>query len=104
MRKKYKYSFAKREETEGGFASVLFAAVSLGIFLAAVGISFFFHGNAGSWIGALGVMAVLFSVCGFFLGIQSFKEREKNYRFSVIGALGNGIFFVGWLALFLIGI
>lgn len=104
MKRRYKYAFTKRAETEGGFASVVFAGISLGLFLISACISFAWEGNAGSWIGALGVMAVLFSMCGFSMGIKSFQEREKNYRLSVLGAMSNGIFFVGWLALFLIGV
>lgn len=104
MRKKFKYSFARKDETEGGFTSVLYAGISFGLFLIAALLSFAWSGNAGSWIGAFGVMAMLFSFFGFLAGIKSFKERDKNYRYSVIGAMANGVFLVGWLALFLIGI
>ena len=34
----------------------------------------------------------------------SFKEKGKNYRFSVMGAMANGVISVGWLALILIGL
>lgn len=104
MKRKYKYSFVKKEDTEDGFASVVYAGISLVIFIIAACISFLFEGNAGSWIGVLGLMAVLFSVVGFLTGLKSFKERDKNYRFSAIGSLANGVILVGWLALFLIGI
>ena len=104
MRRRYKYAFTKKGETEGGFASVIFAGISLFLFVVAAILSFAWEGNAGTWIGVLGFMAILFSICGFFIGIKSFQEKEKNYRFSVLGAMGNGVFFVGWLALFLIGV
>lgn len=104
MKKRYKYAFTRQEGTEGGYASVLFAVLSLAVFLIAAGISIFYKGNAESWLGALGVMAVLLSAYGFYIGFESFRERDKNYRNSVLGALSNGILLVGWLALFLIGI
>lgn len=104
MKKRYRYAFTKKEETEGGFASVIFACISLVLFLVSACMSFFWEGNAESWIGAFGVMGILFSVNGFLVGIKSFQEKEKNYRLSVVGAMTNGIFFVGWLALFLIGV
>lgn len=104
MRKRFKYSFTKKRETDGGFASVVFAGISLFLFLVASGLSFFWEGNAGSWIGTLGFMAILFSFYGFCIGIRSFQEREKNYRLSVLGSMANGVFCVGWLALFLIGV
>ena len=49
-------------------------------------------------------MAALFAAVGFWIGIRSFKERDRNYRFSALGSMANGVFFVGWLALFLIGV
>lgn len=104
MKRRFKYAFTKKAETEGGFASVIFACISLGIFLISACISFVWEGNAGSWLGAFGVMAILFSICGFSAGIKSFQEKDKNYRLSVLGAMANGVFFVGWLALFLIGV
>lgn len=104
MRRRYKYAFTKKGETEGGFVSVIFAGISLFLFVVAAILSFAWEGNAGTWIGVLGFMAILFSICGFFIGIKSFQEKEKNYRLSVLGAMGNGVFFVGWLALFLIGV
>ena len=104
MKRRYRYAFTKKEEAEGGFASVVFAGCSLVLFLAAVFISFIWEGNAESWIGAFGVMAILFSICGFSIGIKSFQEKEKNYKLSVLGAMANGIFAVGWLALFLMGV
>ena len=104
MRRRYKYAFTKKGETEGGFASAIFAGISLFLFLVSAVLSFVWEGKAGSWIGVLGFMAILFAVCGFFIGMKSFQEKEKNYRLSVLGALGNGVLFVGWLALFLIGV
>lgn len=104
MKKRYRYAFTKKEETEGGFASAIFACISLVLFLISAGMSFFWEGNAESWIGAFGVMGILFSMNGFLVGIKSFQEKERNYRLSMVGSMASGIFFVGWLALFLIGI
>ena len=33
MRRRYKYAFTKKGETEGGFASAIFAGISLFLFL-----------------------------------------------------------------------
>ena len=44
------------------------------------------------------------AVSGFLIGMKSFKEKGKNYRFSVMGAMANGVISVGWLALILIGL
>ena len=91
MRRKFKDTFTRKEETEGGFSSLVFAGCSLILFLVSACLSFFWEGKAESWIGALGLMAVLFSVSGFLIGMKSFKEKGKNYRFSVMGAMSNGV-------------
>lgn len=104
MKRRFKYSFAKKKETEGGFASMIFAGLTLLLFLITLVYSFIMKGKAPSWVGAFGIMAMLLSGNGFFVGISSFKEKEKSYWYSVVGSMANGIFFIGWLALFLIGI
>lgn len=104
MKKRYKYSFTRKRETDGGFASMIFAAISLFLFLLSAVLSFIWQGNAGTWVGVLGLMAALFAAAGFWTGVHSFQERDRNYRFSALGAMANGVFFVGWLALFLIGV
>ena len=90
MRRKFKYTFTRKEETEGGFSSLVFAGCSLLLFLVSACLSFFWEGKAESWI--------------FVIGMKSFKEKGKNYRFSVMGAMANGVISVGWLALILIGL
>ena len=35
----------------------------------------------------LGIMAALFSVIGFFTGLKSFKEKDRNYIISVFSGI-----------------
>ncbi len=104
MKRKFKYSFARKKEAEGGIISSIYAGFSLGLFIVSAILSFYLEGNAGRWIGTFGLMAILFSACGFVTGLKSFKEKDRNYRFSAIGSLLSGVFLVGWLALFLNGV
>lgn len=104
MKRRFKYAFTRKKETDGGFSSMIFAGISLCLFLLSAVLSFIWQGNAGTWVGVLGLMAALFAAVGFWIGIRSFKERDRNYRFSALGSMANGVFFVGWLALFLIGV
>ena len=62
MRRRYKYAFTKKGETEGGFTSAVFAGISLFLFLTSAVLSFAWEGKAGSWIGVLGFMAILLSL------------------------------------------
>lgn len=41
MRRKFKYTFTRKEETEGGFSSLVFAGCSLILFLVSACLSFF---------------------------------------------------------------
>ena len=45
MRRKFKYTFTRKEETEGGFSSLVFAGCSLILFLVSACLSFFWEGR-----------------------------------------------------------
>lgn len=104
MAKKQKYKFAKKEYAKKGVSSSVFAGVTLWLFLADCILSFFFRGTAGIFVGAIALMAMLFSVYGFYLGLSGFSEKGTSHAFCVLGAIVNGIMMVVWLALFLIGV
>ncbi len=104
MRRRFKYSFARKKEAVGGIISSVYAGFSLGLFLLSAFFSFRAEGNAGRWIGSFGLMAILFSSFGFVTGLKSFKEKDKSYRLSALGSLVNGILWIVWLSLFLNGI
>ena len=46
-RKRFKYAFAGKKESEGGLASLTYAGLSLGIFLVSVVAAFVTKGNSG---------------------------------------------------------
>ena len=48
MRRKFKYTFTRKEETEGGFSSLVFAGCSLILFLVSACLSFFWDRSAWS--------------------------------------------------------
>lgn len=104
MRKKFKYSFARGEMAEGGVESVLLAVLAILLFVSASLISFFMKGNGGNYLGALGLFSMMSSVWGFYLGLMSFREKNKNHKSSIIGSVANGLIAVGWLGLFLSGV
>ena len=103
-KKKNKYSFAKKRHSRQGIASTVFAGISLGIFCVAALCSLIFHGKGGMYLGVLGLIAIGLSVYGFIVGLKSFTEKNRDQFFCKIGAVGNGVLMVIWLALFLIGI
>lgn len=46
MRRKFKYTFTRKEETEGRFSSLVFAGCSLLLFLVSACLSFFWEGES----------------------------------------------------------
>ena len=103
-KKKNKNSFAKKKHSGQGIASTVFAGISLGIFCAAALCALIFHGKGGMYLGALGLIAIGLSAYGFVVGLKSFSEKNRDQLFCKIGAVGNGVLMVIWLALFLVGI
>lgn len=101
MRKKYRYAFAKKSPAQDGVVSTIVGGLAVLLFFAAVILSAASKGEAGAAAGGLGVFSMLLSVYGFVLGMRSFKEQDKNYRYSIIGAMGNGIFAVCQLGIVL---
>lgn len=104
MAKKNKYSFVKKKHSGQGIASTFFAGISFGIFCIGAVCALIFHGKGGLYLGAFGLIAIAFSIYGFIIGLKSFSEKNKDQLFCKIGAVGNGVLMVIWLALFLIGI
>ena len=103
MADKRRYRFTEEKSSRGGIRSTRFALLSVVCFAVCVCVSFFFHGEAGPYIGALAVSGMLFSAYGFHLGMKSFGEKNVTPTFSVIGAILSGIVTIGWLTLFLTG-
>jgi uncharacterized membrane-anchored protein YitT (DUF2179 family) len=82
-----------------GFGSVAFWSLMINvplflISIRGVGREFF----VGSLIG------MLLSVCSFFFGVRSFKEKDTAPGFSIAGTIIGGIVMLGWLMVFLMGV
>ena len=88
MARRYRYAIIKKKEAKKGKLSVGLAIASLLLFGAAVGTAY----------------ATLISVYGFLMGIASFSEENCNHRTSIVGTILNGVFLVGWLLFFLMGV
>ena len=100
MARRYRYAIIKKKEA----AKVGLAIASLLLFGGAVGIAYVLEGSYGFIVGGICLFAALLSVYGFLMGISSFSEEKCTHRTSIIGSILNGIFMVGWLAFFLMGV
>ena len=104
MGKRYKYTFARKKQSEGGITSSVMALISVPLFLTGAVLSFAFQGKGGLYLGAMGLVAIGVSVYGFITGLKSFSKENRAYTYSKVGAIANGVLMVGWLGLFLIGV
>lgn len=103
-KKRYKYSFTKKRHTRGGVESSILALVSCLLFLGAAICALALNGQGGMYLGALGILALGLSVYGFILGLKSFSEQNREFLYSKVGSVANGVLTVIWIALFLVGI
>lgn len=103
-RKRYRYQIVKKRYTVGGKQSTIFAGISVFLLLVALLGSLLQGGEGGMYLGAIGVAAIGISVYGFFTGLKSFSEKNRDFFYSKLGAIGNGILMICWLTLFLIGL
>ena len=62
------------------------------------------EGYAGLKVGSLGLLSLLISVIGTFIGLLSFKEDDKFYTLSKVGSMLCGILAVFMVAVFLMGL
>jgi hypothetical protein len=66
-------------------------------------ISYLSKGEAGIYVGSIGLTALVIALIGFVRGLASFKERECYYLFSKIGSIINVIIIALWVAIYMIG-
>lgn len=104
MARRYRYAIIKKKESAKGKLSVGLAIASLLLFVSAVGTAYALEGTYGFIVGGICLFAALLSVYGFLMGTTSFSEENCTHRTSMIGSILNGVFMVGWLAFFLMGV
>ena len=102
-RKRKNIKFTDKSHAVNGIVSTILGGVSILFMLALVIVSYIRKGNAGIYVGSIGLTAFLISIVGLIRGIKSFKERERYYLFSKIGSLLNAIIVFLWVAIYLVG-
>lgn len=104
MANEKKYKFAEKSHARGGVWALSLGGASLFLLGVAAVISAFSRGEAGIRLGAVGLVGMLLSVYGFFIGMGSFREPGASTLFPVLGSLVSGITSVLWLAVLLMGV
>lgn len=104
MARRYRYAIIRKKEAKKGRLSVGLAIASLILFVGAIGTAYALEGKYGFIVGGICLFAALLSVYGFLMGILSFSEEKCLHRSSMVGSILNGVFMVGWLTFFLMGV
>lgn len=101
---KHRYKFSTKKHSVGGVISSIMFVVALALFIWAVSVSFQAQGKGGSVVGEIAFTSFAVSVFGCIIGLLSYKETDRYYTFSFIGALFNGILMVIMFMLFVVGL
>ncbi len=97
------YKFTDKKHTKQGICSAGFAGAALVFTGVSLLLAYRMAGQAGSLVGLLGVLAMACSAVGFVLAVRGFQEEDVYYLFSQIGAVANGILFILWALVCMLG-
>ena len=97
------YKFTDKKHTRRGPGSLVLGALSLILTILSLSLSYRMSGEAGSIVGLMGIFALLFSITGFVLAVRGFREEDVYYITSQIGAVLDGVLFIGWALVYMIG-
>ena len=96
--------FTSRNHSKMGILSTILGAASIIVLIVLSLVSGFHGGNSGMMIGGIGLSALIFSIAGFIIGIQSLKEEDVYYVLPVIGTSINTITLITYLMIYIMGI
>lgn len=102
--KRRSYKFSDKRHPVKALVSVALMVIA---FAAIISLSFWSsgtEGNGGLLIGGIGLAAMIVSLVGFILGIQSLKQKEIIYLFPIMGTLMNGFLLIAYFIIYIIGL
>ncbi len=100
---KRSYKFTDKKHTRQGIASTALGAAALLLVIIGFGMAYEQAGKASSFVGLWGLLSMLASATGFVLAVRGFQEEDVYYLFSQVGVLVNGVLFVLWALVFILG-
>ena len=97
------YKFTDKKHTKQGLLSVVCGGTALILTAASLSLVYQRSGQAGSIVSLLGVFAMLASVVGFVLALRGFQEEDVYVISSQIGVVVDGLLFILWAMVCVIG-
>jgi len=103
-KKKASIKFVGRKHSIYGLISTIIG----GIALIALGVLVFIttgsQGTTNVWIGLAGLFLLGLSLAGLITGCNGFKQKDIFYTLPIIGAVLNGLIFIGMVVLYFFGL
>lgn len=97
------YKFTDKKHTKQGMVSAGMGAAALVLMAVDLFLAYRGSGQAGSIAGFFGLFSLLLSVVGFVLAVRGLREENAYYLFSRIGSVLNGVLFILWALIFIMG-
>lgn len=101
--KKSNFMFSNRNHSKKGMLSTFLAVLTIITLLILSILSSRTGGNGSMLLGGFGLCALILSIAGFMIGLQSLKEEEVYYSFPVVGTTLNTIILVVYLIIYIMG-
>lgn len=96
--------FHGRKRSKTGVAGFVLSISAVILLVVLCGISAAAQGQAGEFIGVLGLLSMIMSGVAFFLCFKGLKERDVYTRLPFAGLVISGILFVFLFCLYILGI
>ena len=96
--------FTGRQHARGGMISMVIAGIAWAVFAALCVYSSSTGGNAATVAGILGIADAVFTLTGMVLAFRGFQERDVYYILPAVGMVLNGILFVIYFSLYIMGV
>ena len=101
--KKKSLRFSGRRHARGGVISTVIAGIGWLIFAALCVYSSATGGNAAAVAGIIGILDAVFALTGMVIAFRGFYERDVYYIMPAVGVVINGVLFVLFFVLYLMG-
>lgn len=103
MRRRETYISVEKHKSVPGLISILMGAGTVIALLLLVVISYLHQGNAGMWIGVLGLLLAVVALAAIVVAITGFRDPEALHSRPTIGLIENMIIFVLLVLLYISG-
>ena len=96
--------FHSKKRSREGVAGFVLSLIAVVVFLVLCIVSAVAKGEAGAFVGAIGLGTMFLCVGSFYLSFKGLKERDVYTRLPFAGLIISGVLFVVLFCLYILGI